>query len=115
MEFNGFIPDPEAVEANVKAIIPQQGIVTDQKAAEATPPQQESNTGRRFSFSLEDATTPAPDKIPGLTAKGRVKFTTMLKPELREKLDNLAAKNGISTADVLERVIIEYFGIWPFL
>lgn len=95
IDLNDFIPDPEAVEANVKAITPQQ----------------ESNTGRRFSFSLEDATTPAPDKIPGLTAKGRVKFTTMLKPELREKLDTLAAKNGISAADVLERVIIEYFGI----
>jgi hypothetical protein len=35
----------------------------------------------------------------------------MLKPELREKLDTLATKNGISTADVLERVITEYLGI----
>jgi len=94
IDLNDFIPDPAAVEANVKAITPQ-----------------EPTTERRFSFSLEDATTPAPDKIPGLTAKGRVKFTTMIKPELREKLDTLATKNGISTADVLERVITEYLGI----
>jgi len=87
------LPTPETVEANVKAITPQ-AIGSSGKT-----------------FSLEDTTTPPPDRTPGLTAKGRVKFTTMIKPELRQRLETLAAKNHISTADVLETIIMEYFNL----
>jgi hypothetical protein len=87
------LPTLETVDANVKAITPQ------------------ATTGSGKTFSLEETTTPPPDRTPGLTAKGRVKFTTMIKPELRQRLETLAAKNHISTADVLETVILEYFNL----
>lgn len=63
------------------------------------------------SFSIADAKQPAKEREPGLTAKGRVKFTTMLKPELREHLQNIADNKAISVADVLETIIEEYLGI----
>ena len=47
----------------------------------------------------------------GVTAKGRAKFTTMLRTDLREKLDNLAQRNKISIADALEQIITEYLEI----
>jgi hypothetical protein len=57
-------------------------------------------------FTLQDATEP-PNREPGLTAKGRAKFTTMLKPELRQRLERIAQNRQISVADVLETIITE--------
>jgi len=67
-------------------------------------------TGQRTgkSFSLAD-TTPPKERTPGLTAKGRVKLTTMIKPELRNMLQTVADNNAISLADVLETILLEYF------
>lgn len=42
------------------------------------------------------------------TAEGRVKFTTMLRPDLRDQLDTLAAARGITIAAALE-IILEDF------
>lgn len=62
------------------------------------------------SFSLED-TKPPKKREPGLTAKGRVKLTTMIKPDLRDMLQAVADNNAISLADVLETILLEYFDI----
>lgn len=65
---------------------------------------------KKPSFTLADAKPPK-ERAPGLTAKGRAKFTTMLRRDLREQLQNIADNNAISIADVLETVIEEYFAI----
>lgn len=46
-----------------------------------------------------------------LTSKGRARLTTMLRPDLRDKLALIADSKGISLADVLETIICEYFEI----
>lgn len=43
--------------------------------------------------------------------RNRAKFTTMLRPDLRERLQNVADRHAISIADVLESIIEEYFEI----
>jgi len=72
----------------------------------------EDITGKETSksFSIND-TKDSPDRSPGLTAKNRAKFTTMLRPDLRAKLQNVADNHAMSIADVLEIVIEEYFGL----
>lgn len=62
------------------------------------------------SFSLAD-TKPTKERKPGLTAKDRAKFTTMLKPDLRSMLQAVADNRAISIADVLETILIEYFDL----
>lgn len=47
------------------------------------------------------------DKTQKATALGRVKFTTMLRPDLKEYLEIIARGNGLSIADVLEFLIEE--------
>lgn len=51
---------------------------------------------------------PPADRAPGLTQKGRVKFTTMLKPDLRLQLETIAQNRTSSVADILEIIIAEY-------
>lgn len=80
--------------ADIENIEKSVGEVTGQK------------TGK--TFSLAD-TTPPKKREPGLTAKGRVKLTTMIKPELRDMLQAVADNNAISLADVLETILLEYF------
>jgi len=41
---------------------------------------------------------------------GRKKFTTMIRPDLRNLLDNIAHNNNISVAQLLEDILDEYFG-----
>jgi hypothetical protein len=60
------------------------------------------------SFSLAD-TTPPKERKPGFTAKGRIKLTTMITPELRAMIQAIADNNAISLADVLETILLEYF------
>lgn len=69
-------------------------------------------TGQRTgkTFSLAD-TKPPKERTPGLTAKGRVKLTTMIKPELRDMIQAVADNNAISLADVLETILLEYFDL----
>lgn len=67
--------------------------------------------GKSKSFTLADAEQPAKEQEPGLTKKNRAKFTTMLRPDLREKLQNVADNHAISIADVLETIVEEYFEI----
>lgn len=62
-------------------------------------------------FGRHDIQTPTDPPTPGLTAKNRAKFTTMLSPDLREKLDNVAKRNKMSIADVLEIIVKEYFDL----
>jgi len=67
------------------------------------------DTSKRF--SIEDTRPQRKQRQPGLTAKNRAKFTTMLKPDLKEKLQNVADRNHMSIADVLEVIITDYFGL----
>lgn len=70
---------------------------------------EKSATGGK-SFSLSDAKQ-IKQREPGLTARGRARFTTMLRPDLRSKLEAIASNRGITIADVLETVIEEYLGL----
>ena len=81
-----------------------------ERAAGATGQQTKKPAGKTFNL---DDTQPVKQtkRQTGITAKGRAKFTTMLRTDLREKLDNTAKRNHMSIADVLEQVITEYFGI----
>jgi len=65
------------------------------------------STPGRKSITAEDLRTP-PEQAPGLTNKGRVKFTTMLRPDLRAQLETIAQNKAISLADVLEIMITDY-------
>ena len=76
----------------------------DQEASKAT------GKGKSKSFTVEDTKPPKNKPKSGLTAKNRAKFTTMLRPDLKAKLDHVAKRNALSIADVLEVVIEEYFG-----
>ncbi len=62
-------------------------------------------------FSIEDTKPPEEEPEPGLTKKNRAKFTTMLRPDLRERLQNVADRHAISIADVLESIIEDYFDL----
>jgi hypothetical protein len=62
------------------------------------------------SFTLDDAKRKK-ERAPGLTARGRARLTTMLRPDLREKLEAIASNRGISIADVIEVIIEEYLGL----
>lgn len=62
-------------------------------------------------FSKDDIKPPAKEQEPDRTIKGRKKFTTMLHPDLKTKLDNVAKNNQMSIADVLEIIVKEYFGL----
>lgn len=55
----------------------------------------------------DDLRTPT-EREPGLTSKGRARFTTMLRPDLRDKLETIAQNKGMSLADVLEIMITDY-------
>lgn len=75
----------------------------DQAASQAT------GRDKSKSFTPEDTKPPKRTPKPGLTQKNRAKFTTMLRPDLKQKLDHVAKRNTMSIADVLEVVIEEYF------
>ena len=70
---------------------------------------QATGQGKSKTFSVEDTKPPRHKPKPGLTQKNRAKFTTMLRPDLKQKLDHVGKRNGMSIADVLEIVIEEYF------
>lgn len=70
---------------------------------------QATGQGKSKTFSVEDTKPPRHKPKPGLTQKNRAKFTTMLRPDLKQKLDHVGRRNGMSIADVLEIVIEEYF------
>lgn len=62
-------------------------------------------------FSIDDLKQKDIERDPRITSEGRKKFTTMLHPDLRGKLNNVAKNNQMSIADVLEIIVKEYFGI----
>ncbi|PHN07790.1 hypothetical protein CRP01_04525 [Flavilitoribacter nigricans DSM 23189 = NBRC 102662] len=60
-------------------------------------------------FSLTDAK--AIKDEPQLTNKGRKKFTTMIRPELKELLLRIAKNKGLTIPDVVEGVLLDYFNM----
>lgn len=61
----------------------------------------------KSAITADDLRTPV-ERAPGLTNKGRLKFTTMLKPDLRQQLEIIAQNRTTSVADVLEIIVTEY-------
>ena len=59
-------------------------------------------------FTLADASDPAQEEI---NEKGRARFNTTIRPELRELLHKIAKNNRLTVSDVLEEVLIDYFGL----
>lgn len=43
--------------------------------------------------------------------KGRVRFNTTIRPELRDMLHRIAKNNGMTISDVMEEILVDYFGI----
>lgn len=80
----------------------------ERQAAEITGADKSASGGK--SFSLSDAKQKR-QREPGLTARGRARFTTMLRPDLREKLEAIGSNRGITIADVIETIIEEYLGL----
>jgi hypothetical protein len=60
-------------------------------------------------FSITDAK--AIQEEQQLTNKGRKKFTTMIRPELKELLLRIAKNKGLTIPDVVEGVLLDYFNI----
>lgn len=60
-------------------------------------------------FSLTDAKAIKEEQ--NLTHKGRKKFTTMIRPELKELLLRISKNKGITIPDVVEGVLLDYFNI----
>lgn len=87
------LPTPSTVDQTVER------ITTTRSTAPPT-------TGKP-SITADDLRPPE-KRSPGRTNKGRVKFTTMLKPELRQQLETIAQNRAISAADVLEIIVTEY-------
>ncbi len=89
----------------VEGFDPITGLPTPDTAQRTVQATVATKTGK--TFTIQDTTNP-PQREPGLTGKGRAKFTTMLKPELRTRLEAIAQNRQISVADVLETIITEY-------
>lgn len=97
-----------------KTIRPLKGYTTsglptpdtvDQSIEQIAPPAKQS-TGKK-AITAEDLRAPA-DRAPGLTNKGRARFTTMLRPDLRAQLETIAANRACSLADVIETILVDY-------
>ncbi len=65
-----------------------------------------AQTAKRF--TLADAQEQEKEPV---NEKGRARFNTTIKPELRDMLQRIAKNNGLTVSDVLEEILIDYFGI----
>jgi hypothetical protein len=83
----------------------------NEKAAAVTGADKGKGKGKIKTFSSDDIEPPAKKQEPDRTIKGRKKFTTMLHPDLKTKLGNVAKNNQMSIADVLEIIVKEYFDL----
>lgn len=82
----------------------------DPATVDQTIDQISTGTAKKKTFTAADRRDPGKTKRqPGMTAKGRAKFTTMLKPELRRELERIAQNRTISVADVIEQILNDYF------
>lgn len=77
------------------------------KERKSRPKKSESSSEQLF--SLTDAK--AIKEETQLTNKGRKKFTTMIRPELKEMLLRIAKNKGLTIPDVVEGVLLDYFNI----
>ena len=48
-----------------------------------------------------------------LTSEGRKRFTTMLRPDLKERVQKLGHDHGYSIADIVEKALLEYLKNYP--
>ena len=102
------LPTPEQVEQTAQQI--SAATTATQEPEQTTSPQAERATRAKKSFKRPD---PAKIKRPptAATAKGRVKFTTMLHPSLRSILLAVSIEQRRTVADVLEVCLMEYFDV----
>lgn len=101
---------PKADKSGLEGFDKETGLPEPETALKAVAdatgrPIRNAPTGRAFTA----ADLKAKGKRAGPeTAAGRVKFTTMLHPDLREMLEALANARGITKADALEIILTEY-------
>lgn len=62
-----------------------------------------------ISSTVERVTPEKKKDVEGMTGKGRVKFTTMLRPDLKSKLLMSADKQRRTLADILEEILLERY------
>lgn len=65
-------------------------------------------SGDPLPYQPDDLKKKNTPKHPGMTKEGRVRFTTMLKPEIRAALRKIADNTGGSVADVIEAVLEDF-------
>jgi hypothetical protein len=108
----------EEVSKPAEAEAPK-GESTQKETAPKVKPATESKKRRKKSetkaadsdqlFSLTDAKAIKEEQQ--LTNKGRKKFTTMIRPELKELLLRIAKNKGLTIPDVVEGVLLDYFNM----
>ena len=78
------------------------------KAQKTKAPAKTKAKSNKQRFTLADAADTAKEEI---NEKGRARFNTTIRPELRELLQKIAKNNKMTVSDVLEEVLIDYFGL----
>jgi hypothetical protein len=66
-------------------------------------------TSGKMSETVERVTPEKKKDVEGMTEKGRVKFTTMLRPDLKSRLLMSADKQRMTLADMLEEILLERY------
>jgi len=111
----GQFMDPKDIKDIVKSI--KESSEDEKKEEEVQPPEdlnikvKKETEQASHRYSIEDTKNFTSKYKPGMTRKGRVKFTTMLKPEYKKLLQVISVNKGLSVADVLEGIVEDYFNI----
>lgn len=79
---------------------------SEAKTTKSKPMKKTTSASKRF--TLADAKEKEQEPV---NEKGRARFNTTIKPELRDLLHRIAKNNGLTVSDVLEEVLVDYFGI----
>lgn len=102
----------ELVEPPAKAAEPPNKTKAPSKPkrqAKASKPKTASKSKQAAQrFTLADAKEQEEEAV---NEKGRARFNTTIKPELRDLLQRIAKNNSLTVSDVLEEILIDYFGI----
>lgn len=114
------LPSPEEVEQAAAELVessPKEASSTTKPKSPAKPKSQvkasKSKAVKKVSsstkrFTLADAKEKEQEPV---NEKGRARFNTTIKPELRDLLQRIAKNNALTVSDVLEEILIDYFGI----
>lgn len=112
------LPTPEEVEQAAAELVdqptsspqkpetkPESKPKPKSQARKPKPKSVKKTSSKRF--TLADAK----EKDETVNEKGRVRFNTTIKPELRDMLQRIAKNNGMTVSDVMEEIMVDYFGL----